>query len=514
MGSVDRDRDASKEVKERDKRKRSRSRSPNRDRKDRRRRSKDRDDRDGRTSKTHKSERKKDRDKEKGKDKEKEKEKIVVKSIKEEEEEEKPAVVKVEKVEPLSLEELLEKKKAEEAARSKPKFLTREERVAEALRKRQAQVEALRKAQDEERKKREDFDREGRHQLREIEREVRDRERDPRDRARERERERERERWRDKERAGHPRDRERERAEREELKMREVSEKEKDAIKERYLGAARRKKRIRRLNDRKFVFDWDAGEDTSVDYNPIYSDRHQIQFFGRGGIGGVDIKAQKKEQGQFYGDLVEKRRTDSEKTQEKERLKKVKKREDKQKWDDRHWSEKELEAMTERDWRIFREDYSIAIKGGNIPPPIRSWKEAGLPEEILDVIDKVGYKEPSPIQRQAIPIGLMNRDIIGVAETGSGKTAAFLLPLLVWIQGLPKMTRIEEADQVSFTRYFRKRNDCNTLSMMFVGSLCHHFGTNSRTRSANRGGIEQVWHAPRNPYRWCHRRSLERRAGL
>ena len=92
------------------------------------------------------------------------------------------------------------------------------------------------------------------------------------------------------------------------------------------------------------------------------------------------------------------------------RLKKLQLKEDVRRFDDRHWTDKELEKMTQRDWRIFREDYNIAIKGGNIPPPMRNWKESSIPQEILEIIDKIGYKEPSPIQRQAIPIGLTNRE--------------------------------------------------------------------------------------------------------
>lgn len=52
----------------------------------------------------------------------------------------------------------------------------------------------------------------------------------------------------------------------------------------------KKKRRVRRLNDRKFVFDWDASEDTAVDYNPIYKERHTVQFFGRGHIAGIDLK--------------------------------------------------------------------------------------------------------------------------------------------------------------------------------------------------------------------------------
>ena len=154
----------------------------------------------------------------------------------------------------------------------------------------------------------------------------------------------------------------------------------------------------------------------------------------------------------------------------------------------------------------LREDFNISTKGGNIPRPIRSWEESTIHTTILEIIEKLGYKDPSPIQRQAIPIGLLNRDIIGVAETGastadnrfiwkkpsnhtifiilqtrftgqereknaniciiarfhylliftlspffcrlsgSGKTAAFLIPLLTWIQSLPKIRKFEEAE--------------------------------------------------------------------
>ena len=53
----------------------------------------------------------------------------------------------------------------------------------------------------------------------------------------------------------------------------------------------------------------------------------------------------------------------------------------------------------------------------------------------VQAIDAMGYAKPSAIQMAAIPLGLKYRDVIGIAETGSGKTAAFVLPMLVYIKG-------------------------------------------------------------------------------
>eukprot|EP00835_Amoeboradix_gromovi_P000951 NODE_36_length_31474_cov_0.342438.p7 type:complete len:426 gc:universal NODE_36_length_31474_cov_0.342438:19102-17825(-) len=67
------------------------------------------------------------------------------------------------------------------------------------------------------------------------------------------------------------------------------------------------------------------------------------------------------------------------------------------------------------------------------------FSELGLISELVDACKSVGYKEPTEIQKKAIPIALEGRDIIGLSKTGSGKTAAFVLPILhhLWKQPSP-----------------------------------------------------------------------------
>src|SRR3954451_851032 len=62
-----------------------------------------------------------------------------------------------------------------------------------------------------------------------------------------------------------------------------------------------------------------------------------------------------------------------------------------------------------------------------------TFSELGLSEQLLDALRHLGYEDPTPIQEEAIPVLLEGRDIIGQAQTGTGKTAAFGLPLLQYI---------------------------------------------------------------------------------
>ena len=54
----------------------------------------------------------------------------------------------------------------------------------------------------------------------------------------------------------------------------------------------------------------------------------------------------------------------------------------------------------------------------------------GIAPGILEVIHKLGFREPTPIQSQAIPIAVQGKDVMGIAQTGTGKTLAFGIPLI------------------------------------------------------------------------------------
>lgn len=62
--------------------------------------------------------------------------------------------------------------------------------------------------------------------------------------------------------------------------------------------------------------------------------------------------------------------------------------------------------------------------------PKKTFRDLGIIEQLCEACDALGYKAPTPIQAEAIPLALQGRDVIGLAETGSGKTAAFALPIL------------------------------------------------------------------------------------
>src|SRR5512137_989762 len=59
-----------------------------------------------------------------------------------------------------------------------------------------------------------------------------------------------------------------------------------------------------------------------------------------------------------------------------------------------------------------------------------SFSHLGLSDKVLAAVAASGYTTPTPIQEQAIPYVLMGRDVLGIAQTGTGKTAAFVLPMI------------------------------------------------------------------------------------
>ncbi|XP_076245897.1 ATP-dependent RNA helicase vasa [Calliopsis andreniformis] len=76
------------------------------------------------------------------------------------------------------------------------------------------------------------------------------------------------------------------------------------------------------------------------------------------------------------------------------------------------------------------DDIEIKVSGENPPRPIDNFENAGLRNIVLENIKKSGYTKPTPVQKHALPIIMDGRDLMACAQTGSGKTAAFAVPII------------------------------------------------------------------------------------
>jgi len=93
----------------------------------------------------------------------------------------------------------------------------------------------------------------------------------------------------------------------------------------------------------------------------------------------------------------------------------------------------EIASLSKQQIDDLRKTLGIKVSGPSPPNPITSFGHFGFDDPLIKAIRKNEYTQPTPIQAQAVPAALSGRDIIGIAKTGSGKTAAFIWPMLVHI---------------------------------------------------------------------------------
>jgi superfamily II DNA/RNA helicase len=78
--------------------------------------------------------------------------------------------------------------------------------------------------------------------------------------------------------------------------------------------------------------------------------------------------------------------------------------------------------------------FGLVLSYGDIFLQTATFAELGLSAKVLGAIDAAGYSSPTPIQAEAIPVAVTGRDVLGIAQTGTGKTASFVLPMITRLE--------------------------------------------------------------------------------
>lgn len=127
---------------------------------------------------------------------------------------------------------------------------------------------------------------------------------------------------------------------------------------------------------------------------------------------------------------------------------------------------------------------------------LKTFDDLGLAEPLLKAISAEGYTQPTPIQGKAIPILLSGQDVLGIAQTGTGKTAAFVLPLLDKISGKiaqkqhsqhephdRKTRRERQGRKARYEHNWRKPKMCSALILAPTRELAAQIAGNVKTYS-------------------------------
>lgn len=155
-----------------------------------------------------------------------------------------------------------------------------------------------------------------------------------------------------------------------------------------------------------------------------------------------------------------------------------------------------VSQRTDEEIAVYRRLHEMSIQGHGVPRPVESFEEAGFPDYVLAAVKTQGFLKPTAIQAQGWPMALSGRDMVGVAQTGSGKTLSYTLPAVVHINAQPLL-----------------RNGDGPIALVLaptrelavqIQTECQKFGSSSRINSlCVYGG------APRGPQMGALRRGVE-----